>query len=251
MDTYKANILAVDDDKNLLDLLVDTLTAIGYRTVPAHGGVPALERLKDERFDLMITDIRMPDLDGIQLLKKVRRHYPDMPVLFITGFASPEMIGQATPDGFLAKPFRIAQIESLIESTLQRKPGDPTHGMRKVLVVDADDRFRTSLSEALNISHYTPFSARGAREALQELENGRFHAVIADVRLPDHNGFDLGRHVKERYPETPVILMGTAERPSQIGLEEAYDSYLRKPFNVGTVVELLDQIETTTPHGHR
>lgn len=191
-ENFKAKVLVVDDDLNLLDLLVDTLTTIGYSAVPAHGGVPALERLKDERFDLMVTDIRMPDLDGIQLLKKVRRHYPGMPVLFITGFAPPDMVGQASPDGLLAKPFRIAQIESLIEQTLVRKSSGTVYARPKVLVVDSDEAFRTNLAEALNFSNYIPFAAGGEQDALRELENGRFHAVIADTTLADDSGLDLG-----------------------------------------------------------
>ena len=109
-----ARILIVDDDPLLLELLTDTLTAIGHDTKPAGDGAVALDILQTEEFDLMITDIKMPNVDGLQLLKKVRRHYPKMPVLFITGVASQEVIGQAEPDGFLAKPFRIT--ESLTSS---------------------------------------------------------------------------------------------------------------------------------------
>jgi len=118
-DRTKPRILVVDDDANLLDLLVDTLTTIGYKVIGAPGGVEALENLRNDKFDLMITDIKMPDVDGLQLLKKVRRHYSKMPVLFVTGVATPNIIGQAAPDGFLAKPFRITQIENLIEGALK------------------------------------------------------------------------------------------------------------------------------------
>jgi len=133
----KARILVVDDDLNLLDLLTDTLEAIGYRPEAAPGGAEAMEKLNREKYDLLITDIKMPDIDrekydllitdikmpdidGIQLLKKVRRSFPELPVLFITGVAEPEIIGRALPDGVLAKPFRINHIEELIENTLSR-----------------------------------------------------------------------------------------------------------------------------------
>lgn len=244
--TRKSRILVVDDDLNLLDLLNDTLNVIGYQTVPAHGGIEALEKLKNERFDVMVTDIKMPDLDGIQLLKKVRRQYPDMPVLFITGYASPQMIGEAAPDGLLTKPFRIAHIEELIEETLARTNRNRLHSARKVLVVDHDDAIRVSLSEALNIGHYVPFAASDQREALHEMENGHFDVVIAETQSTDRDPLELSRHIRDMYPETNVILMGSELAPVPSAAHESapYLSYLQKPFKVGAVIDLLNRITT-------
>jgi DNA-binding NtrC family response regulator len=80
--------------------------------------------LKLEKFDLVISDVKMPEIDGITLLGLIRDAHPHMPVLLITGVASPEVVGEADPDGFLAKPFRISHIEEMIEATLsaRKKP---------------------------------------------------------------------------------------------------------------------------------
>jgi CheY-like chemotaxis protein len=118
MEDVRANILVVDDDEALRSLLIDTLSAIGYAATGAESGRRALELLSRSQFDMMITDIRMPEMDGLKLRDRVRRLLPDLPVLFVTGVAYPDIIAQASPDGVLAKPFRIAQIEELIESTL-------------------------------------------------------------------------------------------------------------------------------------
>jgi DNA-binding NtrC family response regulator len=118
MTHMNAEVLVVDDDVNLLSLMVDTLTAIGYNATGAKGGMEALDLLAKRTYDLMITDIKMPDLDGIQLLQKSRRLYSRMPVVLITGVALPEIVDQANPDGFLKKPFRISHIEDVIERTL-------------------------------------------------------------------------------------------------------------------------------------
>ncbi len=118
MSSRQAEVLVVDDDANLLTLLVDTLKAIGYSATGVSGGRKALEILADRAFDLLITDIKMPDMDGIQLLKRVRATYTNLPVLFITGVSLPDTFAQASPDGLLMKPFRISHIEELIEKTL-------------------------------------------------------------------------------------------------------------------------------------
>jgi CheY-like chemotaxis protein len=133
----KTSILVVEDNLTMRDLLVDTLDAIGYLPTGASDGSEALQKLKEGKFDLIITDIMMPGIDGIALLKRVRKDYPKLPVLFITGVASPEIMDHASPDGFLAKPFRISHIEQLIENTLKGKATvidgsqdvDPSHPM--------------------------------------------------------------------------------------------------------------------------
>jgi len=121
----------VDDDPQLLKMLVDTLTGIGYKTAAASDGIEALDMLRQDdadTFDLMITDIKMPNMDGLGLLKRARRYHPDLPVLFITGVASEDIIGEASPDGFLAKPFRISRLEELIENALAtRRTGRVNH----------------------------------------------------------------------------------------------------------------------------
>lgn len=131
-----AKILVVDDDAALLDLLVDTLSTIGYSVVPAPGGSEALVILEQDTFDMVISDIRMPEVDGISLLNKVRRSYPGLPVLLITGVASDDIINKASPDGFLAKPFRIGHIEELIESTLSKRSTSTKLKEQEAVAVD-------------------------------------------------------------------------------------------------------------------
>jgi DNA-binding NtrC family response regulator len=237
----KAKVLVVDDDPLLLTLLVETLTAIGYGVTGAPGGIDALDLLQERKFDLMVTDIKMPNLDGIQLLKKVRRHYPEMPVVFITGVASPEMISKASPDGFLAKPFRINHIEDLIERTLRSRRDPAKSAVRKILVVDQDEPFRSSLTEALNYSDYVPFAVTSTGEAVRELESGLFEAVIADVSVPKANGRSLPQIMEQRFPEIPVILMSSDQTAEELA-ESHYVRFIQKPFQAGTILELLEEI---------
>jgi DNA-binding NtrC family response regulator len=235
-------ILIVDDDQQLLDLLVLTLSAIGYETVAAAGGAEAVEILARQRFDLMVTDVKMPNLDGISLLKRVRRYYPDMPVLFITGVATPEIISTADPDGFLAKPFRISHIEELIETTLnrERRPGTRAN-LRRILVVDKDTAFRESVAEALTVGDFLPFAVPGSTDAVRELENGQFDAVIADTTTSADGPMSLVGHVRTIYPDLPIILTG--EPPTVLSPAESdVRSYLRKPFAMSEMIALLNEL---------
>lgn len=239
----KKRILIVDDDAHLLELLQQTLAALGYETRAASGGAEALDILTSDSFELMVTDIKMPNIDGISLLRKVRRHYPAMPVLFITGVASPEIIAAADPDGFLAKPFRISHIEELIEATIsrQQETGNGRHGPRRILVVDADEEFREAVSEALSVSDYMPFAVASQTDALRELDNGRFDAVVADLEGTDDQPLDFVGHLRATHPELPIVLINHTPAAIEPALDGATGS-LQKPFAMSEMITLLNDL---------
>ncbi len=252
MTHQKARILVVDDDTNLLELLVDTLTTIGYYAVAAPGGAEALAKLQEEKFDLMISDIKMPGIDGIVLLKKVRRHYPQLPVLFITGVASPEIIGRASPDGFLAKPFRINHMEELIENTLKNHSETVASQIKRVLVVDDDDTFREMLTDVLRYNEYVPYAVADGVSALKELENGRVDAVVTDIKMPGMDGITLMKKIKQNHPDLPVILITafmTSEDLSKHDVSSSADGFLEKPFKVERIIEILNGLSPMGTEG--
>jgi len=247
-----AKILVVDDDLKLLDLLVDTLVAIGYEAEGVDGGDQALEKLREGKFDLVITDIKMPGMDGVTLLNKIRSQHPKLPVMFITGVATPEIIGQASPDGFLAKPFRINRIEEMIENALKGRPETVTDRIKKVLVVDDDDTFREMLVDSLRYHQYIPLAVAGGEEALRELTRGEVDAVVADIKMPGMDGITLLKEIKSFRPDLPVILI-TAFWSEDDNLRDAVpagaDGFLKKPFRVEKIIELLDEISPRTVDG--
>ena len=241
----KARVLVVDDDDMLLTLLVDTLTAIGYQAVPASGGVEALRHLGEERFDLMITDIKMPDIDGLQLFKKVRRHYADMPVLFITGMATAEIVDSTSADGFLAKPFRISHIEELIENALKKTGAALPSRMRKVLILEKDEVLRETLAGALSNSHCIPFSSSSADDAVRELESGRFDVIITEHNPDGLSLDDLLTTIRAGHGQTPVIVLsdsGSSEETVPDRHRDRVQGQLRKPFKSGQVIEMLNRL---------
>ncbi|MFH1686246.1 MAG: response regulator [bacterium] len=244
MPEHSVKILVVDDDIQLLELLVDTLSAIGYDVAGAGDGAEALGKLKEGHFDLLVTDIKMPGIDGISLLKKCRRYYPSLPVLFITGFASPEVIGHASPDGFLVKPFRISHIEQLIDKALSGSDTTTRDPLKKILIVDDDDLFRAVLSDSLRAHDYQPLSAASAEQGLKEIRYGEVDAVIADICMPGMNGAELLRQVKQNSPEVPVILMtGNLQLPEMPSSDiAAADGFLNKPFRIENMIQMLDDL---------
>ena len=110
-------ILIVDDNPNMSALLVEMLEALTYEAEIADSGNDALNKVGEKDYALVITDFRMPNMSGIELLNKIKDHRPDLPVAVISGYnieeiEDKELLQKA--DGFLNKPFMIAEIQNLI-----------------------------------------------------------------------------------------------------------------------------------------
>jgi DNA-binding NtrC family response regulator len=245
MDRASVRILVVDDDQRLLDLLNDTLVTIGYVSSSVVSAKAALDTLSKRSFDLVITDISMPDMDGIELLNKIREKYPKLPVVFITGAPKPDLIGKPHPEGLLAKPFRISNLEELIDKTLSGKEEKLDTFSRRVLVIDDDDNYREMLTEALKVGEYTAIPAASAQEAMEILESCAVDAVITDIKMPDMNGVNLAKAIKEKHPDLPVILITAYHDFDRYFLDEQKkdaDGILQKPFGLELILDLLKKV---------
>ncbi len=122
----KTAILVVDDERSMRDFLKILLQKEGHTVVTAHNGESALECLKNQEFDLIISDIRMPGMGGLELLGAAKELHPDLPVIMITAFASPDDAVQAMKSGafdYISKPFNVDEIKSVIESATSKKKG--------------------------------------------------------------------------------------------------------------------------------
>lgn len=114
-------ILIVDDNPNMSSLLQEMLEVFDYESVRANDGNEALERLDKEQFSLVITDLRMPNMSGMELLSEVKSRYPKMPVVLISGYSINEVssnTGECKADGFLGKPLMMSDIEKMLNSLL-------------------------------------------------------------------------------------------------------------------------------------
>jgi len=119
-----ATLLVADDDPGVRESLERTLTREGYRVVLASDGRAALERVQAGGVDLIVTDLKMPGLTGLDLLRAAKAIRPDVDVILLTAFGTVEEAVKAMKDGaydFLTKPFRREQLLKLIDKALERR----------------------------------------------------------------------------------------------------------------------------------
>lgn len=119
--TASRKILIVDDNPNMSVLLSDILEIFEFVGAQAMDGEDALEKLKSNDYAMVFTDLRMPKMDGIDLLKAIKDEHPELPVVVITGYSLGEtqnMLLTQRADGFLNKPFKVNEIKDLLEKLL-------------------------------------------------------------------------------------------------------------------------------------
>lgn len=120
----RRRILVVDDQDSMRTLLRDMLEVIGHDVALAEGGEQALAFLGQSAFDLVLSDLNMPGMDGTALLRAIKSTYPGLPVVIITGygtFHTEKRVMKEGADGYISKPCTLAKIEKTLSSVLDAK----------------------------------------------------------------------------------------------------------------------------------
>lgn len=117
-------ILIVDDELSMRDFLKILFENEGYEVSIASNAATALDVAVKDPFDVVITDIRMPGMNGLELLAELKQHYPDLPVVMLTAYASPDDAVLAMKQGafdYITKPFHVDELKNVIRTAVQRK----------------------------------------------------------------------------------------------------------------------------------
>jgi two-component system response regulator PilR (NtrC family) len=117
------SILIVDDEEMMRNLLNRILSREGYKISSAKDGVAALEMLETEKFNIIISDMKMPRMNGFELLKNVKREYPDIGVIIMTAYGDTYTVKDALllgADEYITKPFKSYEIALVVERAYWR-----------------------------------------------------------------------------------------------------------------------------------
>lgn len=116
-------ILVVDDDKNLAQTIAESLERRGHECTVATTGKAGAAKIEQDKFDVVLTDLRMADLDGLAIVEKVRQHQPDAEVFVITGYADVKTAVEAMKRGashYLQKPIDLAELRAVVDKSAER-----------------------------------------------------------------------------------------------------------------------------------
>jgi CheY-like chemotaxis protein len=119
-------LLVVDDEDGMRDTLLDIMEAFDLDAEEARNGQEAVDKVRDGHYDLVLMDIKMPVMDGVQALTEIKRLFPHLPVIMMTAYAHSDAVAEAQRQGaeaILAKPLNIAEVLPLIQETIRAAHG--------------------------------------------------------------------------------------------------------------------------------
>ena len=117
--------LIVDDEKPIRYILAQCLKKMGYGCVDAGSGQAALEQLATQKFQLVMLDVKMPGINGFEVMKRIRASYPDTCVVMLSALGNPDVAAQAITsmgaDAFISKPLRLDELRTTIRRAIHQR----------------------------------------------------------------------------------------------------------------------------------
>lgn len=222
--------LLVDDNVAFAENTAEILRDLGADVMVAATPDEALSRAREGRFDAVVTDMRMPSLDGAELLRELRRVDPGLPAVVLTAFSSDESLERARREGVYAvlqKPVEVHQLIELLGRVRRNA---------LVMLVEDDAALRENLSETLRGRGFSVVEAGSDAEV--RTITARACCAVVDVRLPDARDGEAMTSVRASRPELPVIAITGFDLDGPL---EGVRAFLRKPFIVDALVNEVER----------
>ena len=234
-----ARILIVDDEKNMRRTLADILRDEGYEVATAATGEEAIDACARGEYDVILMDVRMPGVDGVEAFRRIRRHREGVRVILMSAYGLEDLKRAALDEGavaFLAKPLDLEKTVRLISEVKNTT----------ILVVEDDENISGPLQTALKGRGYRVTVTKSPNDALELVEQIRFDLIFVDVNLPAMNGLDLYLAIKRITPTSVAIMITGMEDEFEAIAREAVrrNAYtvVHKPLDIDEVLELLERV---------
>lgn len=232
----RARILVIDDDTAALDLMRFYLQKHGFEVLTAETGDEGLQLTTDQQFDVMLTSLRLPDMDGVELVKRCQRASPETEIILTTTYCSVSVAIEAIQAGaffFMETPTSEDHTLHLINQAISsraQKAGimqssagwkdrfahyisngtnlkHSNKPRRGILVVHGERNFLDSLQISLLELGFDIVTARNGEKGLKLSVNYQFDVAIISMFLPDMDGFKLVKDFESRSPQTRIIIL--------------------------------------------
>jgi DNA-binding NtrC family response regulator len=253
-------VLIMEDETSVAEGLQMILEDEGYEVDLAFTGRSAMDTLRKKGVDLLVADLRLPDMDGMEVVREVKAKRPATKVIVITGYPSVSSAVDAMKLGvsdYLPKPFWGDDFKTAVdnvfkegqEGTLKQEPDRAEKkkalwdaegadfdsedlGHPRILIMEDEPSLAEGLKMVLSEQGYRVSVADTGIRALGSLTGKNFDLMVADLRLPDMDGMEVLRLIKETKPETEVIVItGYASVVSAVeSMKLGALDYLPKPF---------------------
>jgi two-component system, NtrC family, response regulator HydG len=229
-------VLIIDDDRDHAESIVDILSMRGHKVEAAFSGEAGVKVFRDEDFDLVFMDVKLPGMNGVETFFEFKKIRPNAKVMMMTGYSVEQLISQAIENGALGvlrKPFAIADLLHVLDEVKPR-------GL--VLIADDDPDFAESLKPILTEQGYRVEIASTGQEALEKAAREGVNCLVLDLAMPLLTGVEVYLKLKESGKSIPTIFvtgMPDEKSAALADLRQVENGILLKPFDPRDLIHAI------------
>ncbi len=235
----KANVLVVDDQIGMLETFTDILEDKGFSVATAEDGFQAIRKVKEQQFDIIFMDIKMPGINGVQTFREIKKINPKASVIMMTAYSVEDLVKEAIEEGaytVIYKPFDMDKVIQTIEKVLQT-----------VLVLVVDDRLedRETFKDILESKGYRVTTAKDGYEAIELVKKGNFDIIFIDVKMPGIDGIKTFEEIRKIRPGIPVIMVTgySVEELVKDAIDKGAYACIYKPLDMDKILKIVGEVK--------
>ena len=257
-DQKDKRILVVDDNQTNQTILKDQLEHWDLKPSMAGSGEAALDILKNSSFDLVLTDMKMPGMDGVSLAQNIRQYYPHIPIILLSSIGDEINKNSHLFNSILIKPIKQhvlckqilsslqQSISPLEEASIQEKLPDNLAVKFPLEILIAEDNIvnQKVILHILRKMGYAPSLVENGQEAVNAALRQDFDIILMDMQMPLMDGLEATRMLRKTLEKQPVIIALTAnvmDDDKQECLNAGMDDYLGKPLMLEELIIKLEK----------
>lgn len=225
-------VLITDDNRAFAENLAEILEDAGFQAVIANSGPAALREVASTRFDLLLSDMRMPEMGGAELVHQVRRVDPGLPAVVITAYTYDNELMRARQEGLLGILPKPVPMPMLLEFLAVARRG----GL--VVLLEDEVHLSDNLTEILRARGFTAVTAASVIETERLGEVAPFAALV-DLRIPGGPDGEAMRRLARRFPGLPMLVVsGHLDVSPPI----AHQGFFAKPFDTTSLLDAIERL---------
>lgn len=260
MDTFKNPIrmLLVDDEEEFLLATSQALGRRGFEVTAAPNGVTALDKVAAEPFDVVVLDVKMPDISGLEVFNQIRARLPHIPVILLTGHPSIDDAFTTSKQGiadYLSKPVDLDELARKARHAVSEWAGkshsevdvadaEAIADRITVMIVDDETELLDSLQRIFARRKIRTITAESGAKALALLQQEPIDVMVLDVKMPGMDGLEVLRRVKDKHPAVQVILLSghPSVEAALEGVRLGASEYLKKPADIDELIAAIARL---------
>ncbi len=251
-------LLLVDDEEEFLVATSQALGRRGFEVTVAPNGVTALDLVKKKTFDVIVLDVKMPDISGPDVFDQIRNSLPEIPVILLTGHPSVADAFTTSKRGiaaYISKPVDMDELANRARKVIAETKGKAADGEANnnagegigpltVMIVDDETDLLESLQRVFIRRKINTLIADSGPKALEMLKEELVDVMVLDVKMPGMDGLEVLRRVKEKHPYLQVIMLSghPSVEAALEGVKLGASEYLKKPADIDELIATITRL---------